>query len=59
MIPDRTGIMRGVPVTPHCSHIPPPFLAFWWEVSIRGLLRWGHGVRDLPGVSRNRLKQFA
>ena len=45
--------------TPHCGHIPRPFLGIWWEVSVRGNPRQGRSIRDPSGVTRNRRKQSA
>jgi hypothetical protein len=49
----------GLPGTPHCGHIPPPF----FEVLVGGVssgdLRQGHAISGLSGVTRNRLEQLA
>jgi hypothetical protein len=53
------GNMCGVEVTPHCGHIPRPFLAFWWEVSVRGLSAPGSRVFVIrPALPENRLKRW-
>ena len=33
-----TGNCAGGGVTPYCGHIPRPFFASWWEVSVRGFI---------------------